>query len=150
MTSHEEALTRLLAGGPVPVEASDHVGSCPACRAELAALREIESGLRAARPAAETAPLPVARVLPERRRSLRWAQTAAAAALLVGLLGGFAAGRHAPGLDTASAGAAPDPAVTYSAADDSTFALLSAVQTVSAETPTDEELADYLESHWGG
>jgi len=150
MMSHEEALTLLLAGGPVPLEAAGHLESCTACRNELEALKELESGLRAARPIAGATRFPAALGAPELRRNRRWAQTAAAAALLVGLLGGFAAGRSAPRLAGDSGATPAVQTIAYGTADDSTFALLSAAQAMNTAEPTDEELAAYLESHWGG
>lgn len=148
MKSHEQALTLVLAGGPVPLEAAGHVASCPACQAELEALRAVETGLRGARPAPEGARPPALLTAAASRRAHRWFQSAAAAALLLGLLGGFAAGRGLPrtpagALETAAAESA------YSVSEDSTFTLLSAAEALEEE-PSAEELATYLESHWGG
>lgn len=148
MMPHEEALTLLLAGGPVPLGAAGHLDGCPACRAEFEALKALEGDLRRACPAAPAGKVPSRLTHGATSPARRWSQAAAAAALLLGLLGGFAAGRIAT--PSAPAPLATLQTVTYTVADDTTFALLSATGSLASEEPSDEELADYFESHWGG
>lgn len=147
MTAHEEILARLVSGGPVPLEVARHADACPECREELAALREVEAALLRARPLpAALSPPPPVRPLPVRRER-RWSTVAAAAALALGLAGGFWAGRLAP------APALQPPSTQASgflAADDSTFTLLTAAGALADEQPSTEEMADYFETHWGG
>jgi anti-sigma factor RsiW len=147
MTSHEEILVRLVAGGPVPLETAQHPEACAECRAELAALRATETALRRARPTlSAVVPPPVARVV-RHRPERRWLAFAAAFALALGLTGGFWAGRSAP---VPAAPERPQAQATFLAADDSTFSLLAAAGTLAEDEPSTEEVADYFETHWGG
>ena len=92
---HEEAVKRMIIGGPVPLEAASHVEACARCREEIEALRGAEAALRRARP--HIGPmgysiLMASNAKPSRQKRRRWAAVAAAI-LLAGLLGGWSVGR---------------------------------------------------------
>lgn len=127
--NHEDALMYALAGGPAPQEAAAHLGSCPSCAAELAALREVEALLKAAAPASGSAcPVSVRLTHPANGNRRIWA---AAAAACMGVA--FAAswwGMRAPG-PRAPAPLSPSPVqISFSTAvaDESLASVLDAVQ----------------------
>ncbi len=133
---HEEALKRLLTGGPVPLDAKNHVEACTSCREELDALRGTEAALIRVRPPAEPtgqgARIAIETWQVQRQKRGAWGALAAAM-LLAGLLGGWSLGRM-PGGERA---AAPSTEVALlevpwaPSSDDSTLSLLQSAYPVA-------------------
>lgn len=148
MTTHETALARSLAGGPIAVEDAEHLRDCPACRQELAALRALETSLRLARPDGVSVSRVPLRETGRPRRFRRALVGAAAAVLFSGTLGvAWLGGR---GTERPAAPEASQEVSLPSGEEDSTFALLLYADRTAQESPSSEELSDYLETHWGG
>ena len=109
--NHEEALIYALAGGPAPQEARAHLESCPACAAELVALRGVEERLRASAPATRPVRASEVSLAPAANGGRRaWAAIAAACLCMafaaawwgIGAPGSGAAGTEAPSAQVAS------------------------------------------------
>lgn len=149
MTAHETAVARSLAGGPIAAEDAEHLRGCADCREELAALRALEASLRRARPDCSS---PVVAAVPlEVPRPWRFKRAmvgAAAAILFTGAIGLAWLGWSGP--EFAAPAEATQTVSSLSAEEDSTFALLSSADGADQESPSSEELSDYLETHWGG
>ncbi len=147
---HEEAVKRLIIGGPVPIEAASHVEGCVSCREELAALHSTEALLKRAKPSIEPAQYharPALEARPSRIR--RRALAAAAAILLAGLVGGWSLGRMSGQQRTA----APSREVALAevpwapSSEDSTLSLLQSAYPVADRfsSVTTADTTSYME-----
>lgn len=145
--NHEDALMYALAGGPSPQEAVAHLESCPACRDELAALREVEALLRAAAPHARPArPVPVRfwRLGDGSRRA--WAAAAAACLAVAFAASWWGVRAPDPQKPAAFPAVAPQASPSFASADESLASVLDAVQVgLEEEGTTEAEAAgDYF------
>lgn len=163
--NHEEALTRLLAGGPVPIEARQHLAACAECREELGALRELEAGIRGAAPEWVPTKRFEERAMAALKRPgapawRRWLPVAASAILLLGLVAAWwDLPRHDtafPATEMALSGESLDGQFWYDAWEEGTGGLLSTAGEWAEEipeTPPDDldlYLDPYANGEWDG
>ena len=136
----QDALRHGLAGGPMPIEAREHLRACHACARELSELRSMEFRLAGAAPPSTLLPPDIehrilARVRPRRR--FAWAGIPAAAALLMAsmLMTAWLLTSSAPAPSSSSIPLprAPSNAAALSAAEDSTANLLQAYDPLAAQ-----------------
>jgi hypothetical protein len=159
--NHEEALTRVLAGGPIPIEAEQHLASCPECREELKALRNLEAEIKAAAPEwkpsrtfEETALASLSRTRTLSWR--RWLPVAASILLLLGLVGSWMDlprhGSSAAEMEMVLSGESLDGQFWYDAWEEGTGGLLDTAGEWAEDIPENppEDLDLYLDPYANG